>query len=180
MQSETATSAYRLCKACGMCCNGVLFQEVNLSTTDSPKDLKAVGLKLKTKRGQCSFQQPCTAFRNSACAIYQKRPQRCQLFNCRQLIDVSSGKQTEELALKKISEAHRLSSRVKELLWKSGSTNLKRSLLTRYETVMAQPVESLTDGVMRQCRLELVAAMRDLESHLSRDFRVNSKSSEYG
>jgi hypothetical protein len=134
--------------------------------------LKALGFRFKTKRDQTSFAQPCTAFRGSSCAVYELRPQRCRLFNCQQLLRVGSGEITEAEALEKIGEARRSSDRVKELLLKLGSTNLKRSLVTRFELVLAQPVESLTDPEEIQTRKELIRAMEELEELLSTEFRV--------
>jgi uncharacterized protein len=173
MNKPLPTAASRLCSACGMCCNGVLFQAVSLQASDSVKELKALGLRLKTKRNQTSFPQPCLALRHSCCAIYEHRPQRCRLFNCQQLMLLASGQISEEAALGKIQEAHRLSSIVKELLLKAGSTNQKRSLATRYELVLAQPVESLGTTDSLRTRHELVQAMENLENLLVRDFRGN-------
>ncbi len=164
-----------------MCCNGVLFQSVVLQPADPVKELKALGFRLKTKREQTSFAQPCTAFRGSSCAVYDKRPQRCRLFNCRQLLKLESAEITEETALGKIEEARKRSDCVKELLLKAGSTNLKRPLATRYELVMAQPVESLTDP-LAEIRQKLTDAMAGLEEFLRKEFRIepakNAKSRE--
>jgi hypothetical protein len=71
--SLSSSIAARLCSQCGMCCNGVIFHRVRLQVADSPKELAALGLKLKRKRGQHYFLQPCPAFRETHCSIYASR-----------------------------------------------------------------------------------------------------------
>ena len=85
MLPESPSAAARLCSQCGMCCNGVMFHRVRLQPADSPKELAALGLKLKRKRGQHYLLQPCPAFQGTHCSIYASRPERCRLFECRQL-----------------------------------------------------------------------------------------------
>ena len=109
MTTEFSSASARLCAACGMCCDGVLFHSVELQPGDSPRQLAALGLKLRSKKGVAFFLQPCSAHREvgstCSCAIYDQRPARCRLFNCRQLLGVASGETTETDALGKIRTA---------------------------------------------------------------------------
>ena len=99
------TAASRLCAACGMCCNGVLFHGMQVQPQDSLRSLASKGLKPKRRDGELYFPQPCPAHQDSCCQIYNDRPQRCRAFVCKQLAAVIDGKKTEDAALEKIREA---------------------------------------------------------------------------
>lgn len=172
MTAEGSSPASRLCAACGMCCNGVMFYSVNLQPEDSERDLKTLGLRLKVRKKQAFLPQPCPAHRDSACSIYEHRPQRCRLFNCRQLLRIDSGQITEAEAFATIRRARELSDAVRSLLLRAGSTNLKRSLRTRYESALSQPLHPTEEPEAAEIRAELVDRMEELESLLASDFRV--------
>jgi len=170
MNSEPASAATRLCAACGMCCDGVLFHAVVLQAGDSPRALAALGLKIKRRRDAQFFHQPCRAHRDGSCTIYAQRPQRCRLFACRQLLGVAAGETTEAVALEKIREARARVARVNALLDRVAETNPRRALAQRYANAMTGPVE----GDAIPARAELVVAMRELEALLARDFRTEA------
>src|SRR5258708_39502360 len=111
-----------------MCCNGVMFEIVRLQPGASPKALAALGLKVKRKRGQSHIVQPCPAHRESQCAIYAARPERCRIFECRQLQRVATGEITEAMAREKIGEALQLVAEVDALLLRAGGTDTKHPL----------------------------------------------------
>src|SRR5882757_2729915 len=102
--AATIPPATSLCAQCGMCCNGVLFHTVRILPADSPGALSALGLKLKRKKGERLLLQPCPAHRDTCCSIYESRPQRCRLFECRQLQRLAAGEITEAMATEKIHE----------------------------------------------------------------------------
>ena len=170
--SKTPAAAARLCAACGLCCNGVLFHTVQLKPGDSAKQLVALGLKLKRKQGQHYILQPCPAFQESCCSIYAARPTRCRLFECRQLQQAEAGEITETTALEKIREVRRRVAEMDELLERAGGTNRKRPLSKRFEKVLAEPIESLTDPAAVELRHRLTLAKQELDVILNRDFRI--------
>src|SRR4051812_31950867 len=135
---ETSSAASRLCTACGLCCNGVMFHTVRLQPGDSAKELTALGLKLKRKNKQNYILQPCPAYKGSQCSIYQYRPERCRLFECRQLKRVGAGEISESAALEKIRDVQRRVEVVNELMAQAGATNVKRPLSKRWEKVLAE------------------------------------------
>lgn len=158
----------RLCAACGMCCNGVLFHGMQLQPGDSARILTKLGLKLKRRDGELLFSQPCNAHRNNCCTIYKDRPQRCRIFSCRQLSAVTEGNVTEETALAKILEARRLSDRIRELFSLLGDERTTRPLATRYAGIFTPPLDPSCEAA--SLRQELQVAMSELESILARDF----------
>lgn len=171
---EISTAASRLCAACGMCCDGVMFHTVHLKPRDSAQELAALGLKLKRKRGQNYILQPCPAFRESQCSIYTARPERCRLFECRQLQRVAAGEVTEAMAREKISEARQLVGEITALLLRSGGTNSKHPLSKRCETAMAVPLDPSSDEATVKTRNQLTRAMQALDALLDHDFRIEA------
>ena len=169
---ENSSAASRLCSACGMCCNGVMFHTVRLQPSDSAKDLAALGLRLKRKKGGNYILQPCPAFRESHCSIYAARPERCRLFECRQLKRVSAGECTEALALERIQEAQRRVAEVSHLLERAGGASIKKPLSKRCEKVMAEPLDLSSDPAAIELRNHLTRAMRELDAFLDQEFRL--------
>src|SRR5437764_15390956 len=81
----------QLCPACGLCCNGVLFGDVELQPGDDKKKLSALGLVVERRGGKSRFPQPCSCFDGKLCRIYENRPGRCRTFECRLLQQVNAG-----------------------------------------------------------------------------------------
>lgn len=169
-ESAYSESATRLCAACGMCCNGVLFHGMAVQPEDSLRALSAKGLKARRRDGELQFQQPCPAHVNNCCAIYKDRPQRCRVFACRQLEAVSTGEILESAAMEKIQEARRRSDRVRELLEMLGDDRKIRPLGTRCAGVFTPPLDPSPHA--EALREELRGAMTALEEMLTKDFRT--------
>lgn len=165
--------AARLCAACGMCCDGVLFHAVELQQGDSPRQLSSLGLKLRRKKGVEFFLQPCSAHRemdgSCSCVIYDQRPARCRLFNCKQILAVTEGTSTEARALENIHTARARVTRVLSLMAQVGATNPNRSLAHRVAHALTLPPN--TERTLLHNQLE--TAMRELEALLEQEFRVD-------
>ncbi len=129
--------ASRLCAECGLCCNGGLFDSVELQPGDSARALTALGFKMKREKGTFWFRQPCTAHRECACAIYDERPTRCRLFECHILRRVAAGELSEAQARQTISEALALVGRINQLIAQVAETNPRRSLAKRIASALA-------------------------------------------
>ncbi len=169
-QNHPASGAgERLCAACGMCCNGILFHGMQLQPGDAAHVLKKLGLKLKRKDGELLFLQPCNAHRNNCCTIYKDRPERCRIFSCRQLSKLTEGRITEEQALGKILEARSLSDRIRELFSQLGDDRTTRPFATRFAGIFTPPLDP-SDGAVT-LREKLQTTMGKLEALLARDFR---------
>jgi hypothetical protein len=168
--SAFSESATRLCSACGMCCNGVLFHGMAVQPEDSLRALAAKGLRARRRDGELQFQQPCSAHDGNCCRIYTERPQRCRAFDCLQLLAVSAGKITETLAMEKIQEARRCSERVRELLEMLGDDRKIRPLATRCAGIFTPPLDPSPHA--EALRAELRGAMTALEEVLAKDFRT--------
>ena len=169
---EASSTAARLCAACGLCCNGVMFHHVRMQPGDAPKELAALGLKLKRKKGENYLLQPCPQYQCSQCAIYAVRPVRCRLFECRQLKRVAAGEITEAMAQDKIRDAKQRVALVESLLARSGRTDGKRPLSKRCEKIMAEPLDPSSDRETVALRHQLTHAMQELETVLNEAFRL--------
>jgi hypothetical protein len=149
-----------------------MFHTVRLQPGDSPKALVALGMKLKKKKKQHYILQPCPAFKENQCSIYLQRPERCRLFECRQLLRVAAGELTEAEALENIRDVQRRVAALEGLLERSGKTDVKRPLSKRYDKIVAEPVHAGSQTAEVSLREELATAMRELDGVLNRDFRL--------
>ena len=172
--TNSSTASARLCAACGMCCDGVLFHAVELQKGDSSRQLASLGLKLRRKKGTEYFLQPCAAHREEAgacsCNIYEHRPIRCRLFDCRQLRGVASGEITEAEAQEKIREARARVAEVTALMDQIAETNPNRGLAHRVANALTLPKASA--GISSVLHDQLDSTMQALEAFLQREFRV--------
>ncbi len=75
-----------LCRACGLCCDGTLFQHVPLSPGEEPQGGAGRGL-LRVLPDGTGFEQPCAALARDeagcSCRVYASRPRACRTFVCR-------------------------------------------------------------------------------------------------
>ncbi len=165
-----ADAAAALCLDCGLCCNGVLFDQVRLVAGDNAKALSARGLKLKQRR---FFNQPCTALCGSQCTIYGDRPTRCRQFECRQYQRVAAGEIPAASAAGRIGEVRCQVAGIEALLAAAGATNRRKPLAQRYATVMAA-VPGPPDGGNALNYSSLTGAMDLLQSTLREHFRVEA------
>jgi Fe-S-cluster containining protein len=162
----------QLCPACGLCCNGVLFGDVELQRGDDAKKLASLGVELFTKGRKKVFNQPCACLVGGLCKIYQDRPARCRAFDCRALQRVQQGKLTVAAAHKAIAEAKRCSEEVLRLVRALGDASETRPLNRRYAAIMAQPMDLAGDEAQLELRGELMMAVGRLVEVLERDFLV--------
>ncbi|WP_395735531.1 YkgJ family cysteine cluster protein [Prosthecobacter sp.] len=169
---EFPATAARLCAACGMCCDGTMFQIVRMQPGEVPAELGRLGLKMRCRDGEYFMEQPCSALVEKRCTIYEKRPVRCRLFNCQQLGKVERGESAAAEAMAMIVETRSMVERVKNLIEQCGLREDGQDLVTRYERVMHTPVNEALEPEMVSVREELDETMRKLKLRLNREFRV--------
>ena len=170
--SPTTSAASRLCQACGLCCNGVMFHRVRLQPGDSARALEALGLKLKRKQGEEFLRQPCSAHSEMKCSIYLQRPERCRLFECRQLQRVAAGELTEAAALENIRDVQRRVAQLDGLSRRADGSPRNGPLAKRCEATLAEPFDSTTHPHLLGEREELARGLNELDALLDADFRV--------
>ena len=167
---ESTETVAALCLACGFCCNGVLFADVELQRGDDVSRLRALGLEFFVKGSKRKFSQPCACLDGMLCRIYAQRPERCRTFECRLLKRVMAGELMAEAALQSIAAAGKAVKLVRRLVCDLGETDETLPLSRRYARIMAQPIDFAGDEAIIERRSELMLAVDRLAKVLERDF----------
>jgi Fe-S-cluster containining protein len=106
-----------LCTRCGLCCDGTLFGDVELTGPREATRLEALGLDVDADdAGVELLALPCRGLRGTLCSVYAHRPLCCRTFECRLLHDTERGAVTVGDALTQIAEAKSQVHQVKTLL----------------------------------------------------------------
>jgi len=163
MNAPDATA--RLCIACGLCCNGVLFRDVELQAADDVARLKALGLPVKhsSTTRQSHVPQPCVGLcPDNRCKMYSDRPARCREFECGLLKEVIANELDVEDALTTIRQTIRKADRVKALLWQLGNRDKHRPLGERFRRTCRIVESTELSEELGERFAELTLAVHDL------------------
>ena len=160
----------QLCPECGLCCNGVLFADVELRKGDDARRLAELGLSLVKKGGRPAFAQPCAGFDGRLCRIYAERPVRCRTFECGLLKRVQAGQLDLKSALNSIREARQRVDKVRRLLRELGQKDEQLALIKRYVQVMSGLIDLSGGEGAAELRGRLMLAVEALMQVLQRDF----------
>jgi uncharacterized protein len=160
--------AEALCLACGLCCNGAIFNNVKLQATDNAEQLRRLDLPLKRFGVKLGCHQPCPAFVNERCRIYAWRPTHCRTFECMVLKRLKAGALKSGAAFKRVALARRRVATVTRLLSALGNRDDTTSLQARFRKTMATSHELNPDHVADLSKLTL--AMHRLNLLLSHEF----------
>jgi uncharacterized protein len=176
----------KLCLTCGLCCNGVIFADVQLQRGDDATRLEALGLSLKNLPKQKSarkatadsntaflktkFSQPCVAFDGCRCRIYADRPKYCRAFDCALLKSVNAGEVATADALQAIERARRRAEKVRQLLRKVGDKDEHIALSLRFRRTAKRIQQNHVDKPTAHLFSELTLAFQDLNLLLGEKF----------
>jgi uncharacterized protein len=143
------TPLEQLCLACGLCCDGTLFDNVRLEPGDDAAQLKALGLPVKVSRGRepiARFPQPCSALcTDRTCRVYVHRPRQCRTYECMVYKEAAAGRLEHAAALRRVKSARRQADRVRKLLRQLGDTDEHRSVGERFHR-MQERMEAESPG----------------------------------
>jgi len=168
---KSTNAVFQLCPNCGLCCNGVLFADVELRAGDDAKRLKRLGFTLEKKGlGKLAFAQPCAGFDGKLCGIYADRPKRCRTFECGLLKRVQAGELEADVALKTIAQTRRHVEKVRGLLRRLGQNDEQLAMTKRYARAMSAPIDLADHESDTERRGELMLAVDELMRLLQRDF----------
>lgn len=159
----------QLCKACGLCCNGVIFADVQLQAGDDPKRLQALGVVAKLGAKTIKVKQPCAAFCGQ-CQIYAERPQHCRNFECALLKSVESGHNDLASALKIVATAKKRAEKVRKLLRELGETDEGLALSKRFRKVVKRMESQPFDEESADLYSQLTLAVHELNYLISQAF----------
>ena len=166
---KSETPAQRLCLACGVCCNGVLFADVQLQPGDNAEEIRRSGLPVRLVGGKARFGQPCTALDGCRCRIYADRPQYCRQFECFLLKRALTGEVSYDSALTLIGRTRAQVEKVKDLLAKLGNYDEHLPLRRRFQRQAAK-LQTAVDKQSAGVFSELTLAFQDLNLLLRENF----------
>lgn len=155
--------AEQLCLACGLCCDGSLFDHVQLGPGDDVKKLKALGLPVVVSRSStpvARFRQPCTALcADRTCRVYADRPGQCRSFECGVFKGAQAGRIEWAAALRSVKQARRRVDQVRRLLRALGDTDEHRSLNERFRRTQQRLEAGTADAATANTFAELTQAV---------------------
>lgn len=159
-----------LCTRCGLCCDGTLLGDVELTGRREASRLEALGLAVDTDDADGDLLAlPCAGLRGTRCTVYAHRPRCCRTFECRLLLETRRGVVTPEDALARIARTRRQVERVTTLL---GGVAAGRGrhlpLAERVADALALPAPRSSPAVRRLARLR--AAMTALQHAIQTTF----------
>ncbi|MEZ5285896.1 MAG: YbaK/EbsC family protein [Vicinamibacterales bacterium] len=117
----------QLCTRCGLCCDGTLLGDVELTGPAEVTRLATLGIDVDPDDEAPVLPLPCTALCDRRCGIYPHRPRSCRDFACRLLEAVRREEVTMATAVRRVARA-RQAARVRAL-WATprGTTRTCRS-----------------------------------------------------
>ena len=158
----------QLCPTCALCCNGVLFKDVELQPVDNPPRLRSLGLPVANAKNRKSqivnrkFPQPCAALDGCRCRIYDDRPARCRQFECALLKSVQAGEIELARALRVILNTRQRADQVHALLWELGNEDKALALSLRFKRTKQRFEASPPDDARAEVFSRLTLAVHDL------------------
>lgn len=156
-----------LCLACGLCCDGTLFDLVKLEASDDVRKVKTLGLPVKISRGKAPvarFPQPCAALcADRTCRLYADRPWQCRVFECGVLKDAKAGRITFAVALRLVKQARRRADNVRRLLRELGDTEEHRALGERFHRTSERLESGNADAAVSAKFADLSLAVHHLK-----------------
>lgn len=172
LRSMNADDANSLCRECGLCCNGVIFADVQLREGDDAARLRTLGLAFAStsRAGIEKFKQPCAAFGGCQCNIYTERPTYCREFECLLLKSVKAGEIKISEARKVIRAALKQSETVKHLLRRLGDADETIALNKRFQRTQRKVERGAYDQDAAHIFGELTLAVHKLNMLLSERF----------
>jgi len=112
-----------LCLACGLCCNGTLFNYADLKEHEFEQVVR-LGMKPADDEDKTSFSLPCPQLEGAKCSCYGDRPSVCGDFMCELVGTLSSGEmslnETQQVAARTREISHELRSKL-EIATNGGS-----------------------------------------------------------
>ena len=101
--AEKAVRAIDLCRACGLCCVGVVHSRAALDTGEL--DLaRELALRVDVFDDGAGFHLPCPQYQSNHCATYQRRPRACVDYECELLQRFLAGQVTLEDSLSLVNQ----------------------------------------------------------------------------
>jgi len=174
-------SGEQLCLACGLCCDGSLFDNVRLGPDEDAEKVKTLGLPVKrsrAKRPVAFFRQPCAALgEDCACCVYGDRPAQCRTFECGVFKDAQAGRIGFDAAFRLVKQARRKADKVRLLLRELEDADEKHSLGARFRRTQRRLESEVADESAARVFADLGLAVHKLNLLAHEKFYTEADSS---
>jgi hypothetical protein len=90
-----------LCLTCGLCCDGTMFENVEVT----PEEAARLEGRVNLSADRTKLVQGCRALEGCKCGVYEDRPAKCRSFSCFLLASLEAGNITEQEAREGVAEA---------------------------------------------------------------------------
>ena len=168
MEHKTSPESI-LCRQCGLCCDGSLFADVVISKQELTPIENIIGY--EERSGRIFMQQPCLAYRDGDCQLYNDRPGGCRQFECQLLKDVKIELTAPTEALKEIRQVKSLTQSIKTLLSQLGQLDESLPLSYQCESALSEAWDLSEADSQQESREQLYDQVAELESTLQDRFR---------
>lgn len=156
-----------LCIACGLCCDGTLFQDVPVDERDR---VTLQRLDAGFAYGTSSFPQPCWALMPGGCSIYDNRPAACRNERCLLLRRWEAGEIPYEHARELIASTIALRDAVRSEIARYLGSDRRDNLANLYDRVADRFESSADPGAVKRDHAPMLADMQLLRSSLAEHF----------
>lgn len=161
-----------LCTRCGLCCDGTLLADVELSGGAEAARVESLGLVIDDDEERPLMVLPCAALRGTRCSVYAHRPRCCRTFECGLLQDARRGAVPVERAVEIIESTKEQVGRVTALLARLGERDAALPLAERVAVVLsAESRGRAASGA----RAALAAAMAAVERSIRQHFLTSGR-----
>jgi Fe-S-cluster containining protein len=165
------TNSGDICFECGLCCDGVIFADVQLR----PAEVKSLKSKLESlqsrgKNAPAKLPQPCAAFDGCRCRIYADRPSYCRQFECLLFKNLRSGRIERAAASRIVRTAKERAEKVRVLLRELGDTDEHSALSLRFQQAAKRFERAPLTDEKAEIYADLTLAVHDLNMLLSEAF----------
>ncbi|MEM8848922.1 MAG: YkgJ family cysteine cluster protein [Pseudomonadota bacterium] len=108
--------AEHVCVSCNMCCDGSMFDRVEVAPSDLDRMSDRSDVRTDTAEGYRYLKQGCGRLgADGRCGCYAERPSRCRIYNCQLVGRLGSGEIGEAEAHETVREMRRLKSEFVDL-----------------------------------------------------------------
>ncbi len=122
-------AASQLCRTCGLCCDGTIFDYVPITKTESHRLMHRLPVLRATAERALHVEQRCVALGPRGCDVYAERPSSCSRFRCKLLRRVDAGETSLAVARATIEEILLPATRLDELLPRGKNFHSRRHAL---------------------------------------------------
>lgn len=123
MSADLEREGSLLCAACGACCDGTMFSNVELDP-DMPAPVRR---RLGLLDEGMQMLLPCAHRSSEGCTVYEVRPSPCRGFRCKQLREHLEGGGELEARLAKVRAVRALSERLRAFVGRRGEVPADRT-----------------------------------------------------